>query len=727
MFRYFLFFKIFIFAAQAMADIPSTYRAENAVVLYDFAETSGEIIDKANAKFGAPLNLEIYYPNSVIRAANSLTIVEPNVIRSLAPADKIYNQCKGSGALTIELMVKNNETVEKRAGNDVAERPQPLRIISLSKSLFERNFVFGQFYDMGNLYMGGVATVANEDQARNLGNSLKEQITSSTAAILVPAPDIGRNDGIMQKVVFSVGPAGVGRLYLSDAKGNMYLAQTDSRPFGTGTMANFFSTWRTGAYLTLANESMTKTQATTAFALPRNFAGCTKERNASDQCFTNPNRYWKGVYNLVAVYCNEVPRDVVLGEGAGNVIKSVAYDIDLNTNITPLRKKAQDIYTRLTGVKTPITNPALGEMESLLASGDEVGAAGIATQNTSFYNIVVRDFASKMSNRDETINVPLNDFTASIVGAVRDGMSAQKLLTENFVYQGDPSKAPVPTDDVMDILRSNNHYESLDKGRYDLSKVLIKTTQQVFDGKVGVANPSPAGLLTTRQWMAAHAVAGTNRRLVEYSFRQFLCSPMDKVADSTGPDNVVARDIDRFPGGVHSKYTTSCRACHTIMDGFRPAFSRWTFSNGFAKHSFIVSKIATNVNEDTSLGMQTAPDYVAYKNNKNETVFPQGNVTTDDVWVNNAIYGANATTFQWTAKTKGKGLKEFGQLIVDSPKFADCMAERVFQTVCKRAPASFDRPMIEKAATEFSKERNYDLKFLFQRIVSTPECLGGGQ
>src|SRR5205085_1121378 len=141
-------------------------------------------------------------------------------------------------------------------------------------------------------------------------------------------------------------------------------------------------------------------------------------------------------------------------------------------------------------------------------------------------------------------------------------------------------------------------YESLDTQRIDLAKVLIPTTQKVFDGSKAQEMPTPVGLLTTRQWMAAHAIAGTNRRLVEFSFREFLCTPLEKVADSTGLDNVVARDIDRFPGGSHTKFTTTCRACHTIMDGFRPAFGYFTFNNDYVMHSFTSPTAKNQEDED---------------------------------------------------------------------------------------------------------------------------------
>ena len=289
----------------------------------------------------------------------------------------------------------------------------------------------------------------------------------------------------------------------------------------------------------------------------------------------------------------------------------------------------------------------------------------------------------------------------------------------------DPAKAAVPSNVEMDLIKSNNHYDSLGVNNFDLRKVLVPTTQKIFDGKSVVPNPTPAGLLTSRQWIAAHAIAGTNRRPVEYTFREFLCIPLERVADSTGPDDVIGRDIDRFPGGSHTKFVTTCRACHTIMDGFRGAFANFTFSNNIVKHGFSSTPVANVTDEATTFGMSQNPTYITEKVNHNDTVFPGGRVITDTTWTNNAIYGANATTFGWADKKTGTGIKDFGQLIASSKQFPKCMATRVFKTVCKRDPASTEDAFLNTVSDEFSTTRNYNLKFLFQKIVTSKECLGG--
>lgn len=709
-------FILLTFSLVAQADVDATFRKQNAVVLYEFRETTGDVIDTADAKFGAPLNLKIMYPQSVQRQPGMLQISEPNMIRSLTNADKITNACKAGDGMTVEVILENAESVQLRAGFDQATngRPHPLRIVSLANDLSTRNFVLGQFYQDGNIFMVGVNTTGNENNTQNKGNSLRDPLVSQPAGFMLPNPDVAPGGTNQQKVIFTLNSSGVGKLYLSDRNGTLYLAETKTTGFGGG-----FTGWRSGAYFSLGNNYIPDSGVSSAFALPSNHAALFPVDATSR---SNPNRYWKGKLYLVAVYCRELTQQQVFGS-AYQVIEYKAFDIPTNFSVTEQLKKAQKIYQRVTGANTPITNPLLKDMETRLNAKDPIGAAALATEQSEFYNITLRDFAAKMSNRDETINVPLNDFTATIIGGVHDNMNFKNLLSDDIVYYADPTKAAVPSDWMNDMLRSNNHYEALGEMHFDLSKVLKPSKQKLFDGTKVVDNPTPAGLLTTRQWMAAHAIAGTNRRLVEFSLKQFLCTPIEKAADSTGPDNVVGRDIDRFPGGSHTKFTTTCRACHTVLDGFRPAFARYTFSNGFVKHALVVPSLRPNSNEDTAMGMEQSPAYVAYKYNKNTEVFPGGTAVNDDSWTNNANLGANATQFGWT-KLSGKGPKDFGTAIAESKRFPSCMAERVFRALCKRDVSSADQSLIDSAAKEFSENRSFNLKYLFQRIGTAPECLG---
>lgn len=721
-----IFLPMMLLFSVAQAQMDMAFRRANAIALYEFLDTSGATV-KDTSQIGAPLDLTISDASTtaIYRTPGSITLQTRNLISSDAPATKIINACQASQELSLEVWVENNEPAKLSVGEFPSGTAQPNRILTLSSSLLKNNFYVGQFYDNGELLYSSVNTSGNETVATP-GGSLNNPIMSAKSQIIVPSLETSSPPAVaMQKIILTLNKDQVAKLYLSDRDGNISKAAMTSKGFAKGGDA-YFAHWFPDAKLTLGNIS-------TTFAAVKNATGDFTKCVDANSIKANPacaseSRYWKGKIYLAAVYCKALTERDIIGNRADAQLTNQVIPIDASVKVTENLKKAQDIFQRLTGVKTPIYDPVLAEMEKKMVANDMLGAAALATNDSRFYNITVRDFASKMSNRAETITVPLNDFTATVVGAVRDEINSQRLLWDNLVYVADPTKASVPSSPVADMLRSNNHYESLDTQRIDLAKVLKPTTQKVFNGSQAVDMPTPAGLLTTRQWMAAHAIAGTNRRLIEFSFREFLCTPLEKVADSTGPDNVVARDIDRFPGGSHTKFTTTCRACHTIMDGFRPAFGYFTFNNDYVMHSFTSPSAKNQDEEDKGIGMLKSPDagatYVHSKLNKNATVFPGGRVTVDDNWVNDAVYGANLPYFNWK-RMSGKGIQEFGKMLSESKQFPICMASRVYTSVCKRAPSSAEDALITAAATEFSTTRNYNLKFLFQKIVTSKECLGG--
>ncbi|MFZ3231318.1 MAG: hypothetical protein WA160_14005 [Pseudobdellovibrio sp.] len=715
---------LLVTVAEAQMDM--AFRRANAIALYEFADISGSII-KDTSSLGTPLDLIIADPSAgaIQRGSGYIDIQTRNLISSSGPATKIIDACKLSGEMTIETWVENNDPAQLSVGKYPGGTDQANRIVSLSSNLLKNNFYVGQFYDNAELYYAAVNTSGNEKQSEP-GGSLNNPLVSTKNQIIIPALEINNPPAVkMQKIIMTLNKDAVARFYLSDRDGNISKAAMTATGFSKGSAA-YFANWYTDAKLTLGNVSTTFNEVKNATG---DFTKCddAKSIDAYPSCSAN-SRYWKGRISLVAIYCKALTDADIVGNRSNSQITNKVIPIDANVVVTENLKKAQEIFQRLTGVKTPIYDPILAEMEKKIVANDLIGAAAMATNDSRFYNITVRDFASKMSNRSETINTPLNDFTATVIGSVRDEINAQRLLWDNLVYVADPTKASVPSSSVADLLRSNNHYESLDTQRIDLAKVLIPAKQKIFDGSKSLDMPTPSGLLTTRQWLSAHAIAGTNRRLVEFSFREFLCTPLEKVADSTGPDNVVGRDIDRFPGGSHTKFTTTCRACHTIMDGFRPAFGYFTFNNDYVMHSFTSPTVKTQVDEDNGLGMfktaEAGATYVHDKLNHNSTVFPGGRITVDDNWVNNAVYGVNLPYFNWK-RMSGKGIQDFGKMLSESKQFPLCMANRVYTSVCKRAPSSSEDAMLSAAATEFSTKRNYNLKFLFQKIVTSKECLGG--
>ncbi|MBK9321707.1 MAG: hypothetical protein IPM97_01920 [Bdellovibrionaceae bacterium] len=389
-------------------------------------------------------------------------------------------------------------------------------------------------------------------------------------------------------------------------------------------------------------------------------------------------------------------------------------------DLTAAQSNAKKLYERITGTKLPADSPLISQMANLIQQGNSLGAAKLATQDPNFYNITVKLMALPLSTREESLKSPLTDFVAGFIGVTRDDRDARELLTGNFYYRG--SGANVRSDIVADILNSNNHYDDLERTRADLSTNLVRVEGQVLStsATTTVANPDPAGVLTSRGFMGAHALMGTNRRLVEYTFREFMCVPLNMWADTGASDLRIGRDIDRFPSGDHTKFLTSCKGCHTVQDGFRGAFAKWDFSGtGGLKNS------AVHTRGDGG-GFTIAADTrgVVNKMNKNNTVFPSGYVMIDSSFVNNAIRPANAALFGWRGNAlSGTGVKDFGTVVSNSSRFSQCMAKRVFETVCRKIlDETKSRDALIKWGTEFEAS-GYKLKSLFESMSVKPECL----
>lgn len=392
----------------------------------------------------------------------------------------------------------------------------------------------------------------------------------------------------------------------------------------------------------------------------------------------------------------------------------------------PIEVKARKIYERLTGTKLPADSPMIMQMVSFLNKGDLAGAAQIATANPNFLNITVKIMALEMSTRDETIKTPFNDMAAAFIGVTRDETDARELLTGNFYYIG--SGMGVRSSLVSDVLLSNNHYADLESTRQNLATILkrVEGQQIATSSTTSAANPDPAGVLTSRAFMGAHAVAGTNRRLVEYTFREFACVPLSEWADTGASDLRIGRDIDRFPAGEHIKFLTSCKGCHTVMDGFRGAFANWDADSAGSPRNSLV-----NLKTSNSDGLRTISadaNNIVSKMNQNNTVFPAGYVMVNNSWVNNAIRPANTELFGWRGENQaailgGNGVKSFGTLIADSRRFSQCMAKRVYKSVCrKEIDVVANKGKLKQWADDFEAS-GYKLKKLFENIAIKPECL----
>ena len=365
----------------------------------------------------------------------------------------------------------------------------------------------------------------------------------------------------------------------------------------------------------------------------------------------------------------------------------------------PSADQATRMYNRVAGVP-----PTPAELAQMVAAADSVTAAMIATQDPSFYNNTVRNLAAPWTNRDQSVFVPLNDYTATVVGMVRDNVPFNTLLSADLVYIADAG-AGVPAYSPM----NNDMYQTMDDNNVDLKAHLVSSTQSALSG---IPTAATAGIMTTRGGANAFFMDGTNRRMFRFTMMNHLCNDLQTVMDITRPPDRIRQDVTRSPGGVSTLFLTTCIGCHSGMDPMAQAFAYYNFSY--------------NVTTDpTGAAGQLVytPGQVQPKYHINSTNFPQGFSTPDDSWHNRWRTGQNEV-LGWSATLTGtgNGAKSLGMELESSAAFASCQVTRVFKDVCLRAPnTSADFTQVASMISSF-QAHNYSLRQPFAEAAAY--CMG---
>ena len=356
-------------------------------------------------------------------------------------------------------------------------------------------------------------------------------------------------------------------------------------------------------------------------------------------------------------------------------------------------EQAKQLFDRLTG--TPPSATVLQQMASDITANNAVAAAQLAMQDAAFYNVTLRNFAAPMTNPAQSVFVPLNDYTATVIGMIRDNVPFNTVLSADLIYVGNTPGAPAYSP------ANNNHYQYLDSNNVDLSKALQQTTQSSV---TGIPSGATAGVMTTYGGAAAFFSLGTNRRMVRFTMINYMCNDLNQIMDITRPPDRIRQDPSRSPGGDSRTFLNTCIGCHSGMDALAGAFAYYNF--------------------DTTAGQLVyTPGTVQGKYGINTANFPYGHVTLDDSWINYWRQGAN-TLLGWSKSLpgSGNGARAFGQEIENSSQFATCQVQKVFQSMCLRAPSdAADRAQVTQITADFVSS-NYNMKTVFAE--SAVYCMG---
>ena len=358
------------------------------------------------------------------------------------------------------------------------------------------------------------------------------------------------------------------------------------------------------------------------------------------------------------------------------------------------RRQAKRLHDRLAGV--PPSETVLNNMETALLGGNSVDAALIAMENSAFYNVTLKNFATPWTNRDQTVFAPLNDYSATVIGMIRDEVPFNQVLSADLVYVGDSSLG-LPAYSMS----NNDHYAALEDQGIDLADKLIAVPQSTVTNLPAAAT---AGIMTSRAAAEAFFIAGTNRAMFRFTLMNHLCNDLEQVKDTSRSPDRIRQDISRSPGGDSRLFLNSCVGCHSGMDPMAQAFAYYNFDAGSQRLTF-------------------TPGTVQAKYFINAGTFKYGFVTPNDRWDNYWRNGQNAL-LGWDASLPGtgSGAKSLGNELAGSDAFASCQVKKVFRTVCLREPGnSSDRNQVETITRNFRTD-NYNMKTAFAEAAVY--CMG---
>ncbi len=373
--------------------------------------------------------------------------------------------------------------------------------------------------------------------------------------------------------------------------------------------------------------------------------------------------------------------------------------------------QAKRMHDRLAGI--PPSAETLQEMAQLIEQGDDIAAARLAINTPSFYNVTLKNWITPWTNEASDVFAPLNDYTATVIGIVRDDVDFRQILSGDILYIADNS-VNVPAYSVS----NNNHYESLEAIGADLSSVLQASTQSAV---TGLPTEATAGIMTTRAAAKSFFKDGTNRAMFRFTLINHMCNDLEPLKDSSLPPDRIRQDLSRSPGGDSRIFANSCAGCHSGMDPLSQAYAYYEYEYNVdtdpeGENGRLVYNSEGTIDPETG-------SRVTAKHQINANNFPFGYIIQDDRWDNYWREGQNRTV-GWAPELDGfgNGAKSMGEELANSQTFAQCQVTKVFENVCLRQPQDAnDRAAVSDMTSTFTSN-NYSIKDVF--AASAAYCKG---
>ena len=366
------------------------------------------------------------------------------------------------------------------------------------------------------------------------------------------------------------------------------------------------------------------------------------------------------------------------------------------------REQAKRIHDRLAGI--PPSAAVLEQMATSITQGEVNQAAFLAMENPAFYAVTLKNWITPWTNEEADVFAPLNDYSATVIGIIRDDVDFRTILSGDILYIADtslnlPAYSP----------NNNAHYQALEDQGANLKEVLQPSTQSAL---LGLPTEASAGVMTTRAGAKAFFKDGTNRAMFRFTLINHLCTDLEGLKDTSRAPDRIRQDISRSPGGDSRIFNNSCVGCHSGMDPLAQAFAYYNYeydvvADPEGENGRLQYNAADQIDPQT--GSRVQSKYLINGNN-----FPFGFITDNDNWSNYWRAGINQTLgWDESLASQGSGAKSMGWELANSQKFAQCQVTKVFENVCLRSPQDAnDRSQIANMTSSF-RQNAYQLKQVF--------------
>ena len=97
-------------------------------------------------------------------------------------------------------------------------------------------------------------------------------------------------------------------------------------------------------------------------------------------------------------------------------------------------EQAKQLHDRIAGV--PASETTLMQMITLLENGNTIDAAYLAMESPSFYSTTLKLFSNPWTNEEQDNFFELNDYSATVIGIVRDDIDFRQILQGDILYLG---------------------------------------------------------------------------------------------------------------------------------------------------------------------------------------------------------------------------------------------------------------------------------------------------